>query len=45
MLAQRFQDSAIVGADLWNDPKGQATTWGSGNVTTDWNLAAERVGK
>mmetsp|Transcript_31381 Transcript_31381/g.45133 ORF Transcript_31381/g.45133 Transcript_31381/m.45133 type:complete len:1278 (-) Transcript_31381:297-4130(-) len=44
MLAQRYQDSAIVGADLWNDPKGQATTWGSGNVGTDWNLAAERVG-
>ena len=43
MLADRYSNSAVIGADLWNDPKG-ISTWGSGNIGTDWNLAAERVG-
>ena len=33
----------MLGADLWNEPKGQAT-WGAGVNATDWNKAAERIG-
>jgi endoglucanase len=44
MLAKRFKDDPLViGADLHNEPRGQAT-WGSGNKSTDWRLAAERAG-
>jgi len=43
MLAKRYANTAVMGADLWNEPKGQAT-WGVGDAATDWNEAAERVG-
>ena len=43
-LAARYAgDPTIIGADLHNEPHGPAT-WGSGNVATDWRLAAERAG-
>ena len=47
MLANRYRGTAVVAADLWNEPKDVgniAATWGTGNVNTDWNLAAKRVG-
>jgi endoglucanase len=47
MLAQRYQGTAVIGADLWNEPKNagsSASTWGTGNVATDWNTAAEQTG-
>jgi aryl-phospho-beta-D-glucosidase BglC (GH1 family) len=44
MLAQRYHGTNVIGADLWNEPKGQAT-WGTNNYDTDWNKAAERVGE
>jgi endoglucanase len=34
----------VMGMDLKNEPHGSAT-WGTGNVATDWNKAAERAGK
>lgn len=44
MLAQHFKDNpTVIGADLHNEPHGQAT-WGDGNQATDWRLAAERGG-
>lgn len=43
MLARRYRNTAIVAADLWNEPKMNAT-WGSGDLASDWRLAAERVG-
>ncbi len=44
MLAQHYQgNSAVIGADLHNEPHG-AATWGDGNAATDWRLAAERAG-
>jgi endoglucanase len=44
MLAKRYQgNSTVIGADLHNEPHGQAT-WGDGNLATDWRLAAERAG-
>jgi endoglucanase len=44
MLARRYRrQPAVVGADLHNEPHGQAT-WGDGNRLTDWRLAAERAG-
>jgi aryl-phospho-beta-D-glucosidase BglC (GH1 family) len=44
MLAARYQgDSTVVGVDLHNEPHDPAT-WGDGNLTTDWRLAAERAG-
>ncbi|WPF87976.1 cellulase family glycosylhydrolase [Cyanobacterium aponinum AL20118] len=44
MLAQRYSgNNTIIGADLHNEPHGSAT-WGSGNIATDWRLAAERAG-
>jgi endoglucanase len=43
-LAKRYRDNKLViGADLHNEPHGQAT-WGDGNKETDWRLAAERAG-
>jgi endoglucanase len=44
MLANHYRDNPLViGADLHNEPRGQAT-WGDGNEKTDWRLAAERAG-
>jgi endoglucanase len=44
MLAQRYRtEPSVIGADLHNEPHGQAT-WGDGKVATDWRLAAERAG-
>jgi endoglucanase len=44
MLATRYKgNSTVIGADLHNEPHGTAT-WGDGNMSTDWRLAAERAG-
>jgi aryl-phospho-beta-D-glucosidase BglC (GH1 family) len=44
MLATRYKNNpTVIGADLHNEPHGQAT-WGSGNTATDWRLAAEKAG-
>ncbi len=44
MLAERYAgDETVIGADLHNEPHG-AATWGTGDPTTDWRLAAERAG-
>lgn len=44
MLARHYVgNDTIIGADLHNEPHGQAT-WGDGNQQTDWRLAAERGG-
>lgn len=32
----------VIGSDLNNEPHGKAT-WGSGDIKTDWNLAAMRL--
>ncbi len=43
-LAKHYRDNPLViGADLHNEPHGQAT-WGDGNAATDWQLAAQRAG-
>ena len=42
MLALRYRNTAVIGADLWNTPR--AVTWGDGNVLTDWLLASQRAG-
>jgi endoglucanase len=43
-LARKYRDNPLViGADLHNEPHGQAT-WGDGNQATDWRAAAERAG-
>ncbi|MGH2448140.1 MAG: glycoside hydrolase family 5 protein, partial [Chloroflexota bacterium] len=43
-LAARYASSdVVIGADLRNEPHGQAT-WGDGNPSTDWRLAAEQAG-
>ena len=43
MLAARYRDDAnVIGADLKNEPHGEAT-WGTGGAT-DWRRAAERAG-
>lgn len=43
-LAQRYLgNTAVIGADLHNEPHGRAT-WGDDNHDTDWRLAAERAG-
>lgn len=50
MLAQRYKNQTnVIGADLKNEPHydysiSSGATWGTGNVNTDWNLAAERCG-
>src|SRR6185437_9510688 len=36
-------NSTIIGADLTNEPHG-AATWGDGNPSTDWRMAAEKAG-
>jgi endoglucanase len=44
MLARHYKNQKnIVGADLKNEPHGQAS-WGTNNLATDWRLAAERAG-
>jgi endoglucanase len=43
-LAKRYKSNdRVVGADLHNEPRGQAT-WGDGNKKTDWRLAATKAG-
>lgn len=43
-LATRYKgNSTVVGFDLHNEPHDNAT-WGSGDMNTDWRLAAERAG-
>lgn len=44
-LAERYRDVRhVIGVDLKNEPRGKAT-WGTGNVATDWNAAAERAAR
>ncbi|MFC3294931.1 glycoside hydrolase family 5 protein [Clavibacter michiganensis subsp. insidiosus] len=44
MLADRYEDDpTVIGVDLHNEPHGQAS-WGTGDMATDWRLAAERGG-
>ncbi len=44
MLAQHYRgNETVIGADLANEPHGPAT-WGDGNPSTDWRLAAEQAG-
>ena len=44
MLARHYRgNETIIGADLANEPHGPAT-WGDGNPSTDWRLAAQQVG-
>jgi endoglucanase len=43
-LAARYKGNpTVVGIDLHNEPHDPAT-WGSGDTTTDWRLAAQRAG-
>ena len=43
-LASKYKNNPLViGADLHNEPHGQAT-WGDGNQATDWQAAAQRAG-
>ncbi|GAA3242355.1 hypothetical protein GCM10010532_083880 [Dactylosporangium siamense] len=43
-LAKQYRDNPlVVGADLHNEPHGEAT-WGTGGEKTDWRAAAERAG-
>jgi endoglucanase len=44
-LASRYKNvSYFIGIDLKNEPHG-ASTWGSGNSSTDWDTFAENAGK
>lgn len=51
-LAKRYANNpTVVGVDLRNEPHtpsyqsyGTGATWGTGSMTTDWRLAAERAG-
>lgn len=44
MLADRYKDDpTVIGADLHNEPHG-AASWGTGDLATDWRLAAQRAG-
>ena len=44
MLAERYAGRpTVIGADLHNEPHGQAS-WGTGDLSNDWRLAAERAG-
>lgn len=44
MLAKHYAgNDTVIGADLHNEPHGRAT-WGSGDASTDWRLAAEKAG-
>jgi endoglucanase len=49
MLATRYVGKTqIIGADLHNEPHGiqggGGSTWGTGDMNSDWRLAAERAG-
>jgi endoglucanase len=49
MLAQRYAgNTTVIGADLHNEPHGiqggGGANWGSGDLNSDWRLAAERAG-
>ncbi len=44
-MANRFSSLPnFLGIDLKNEPHG-AATWGTGNLSTDWNKAVERAGQ
>ncbi len=44
-VAKRYADLPFfLGIDLKNEPHGIAT-WGTGNIQTDWNTAAEKAAK
>ncbi len=44
MLARHYRgNETVIGADLSNEPHWPAT-WGGGNPSTDWRLAAQRAG-
>jgi endoglucanase len=44
MLAKHYKgNNTVIGADLANEPHSPAT-WGDGNPSTDWRLAAEKAG-
>jgi endoglucanase len=44
MLAKHYANNPLViGADLHNEPHSPAT-WGDGNASTDWRLAASKAG-
>ena len=44
MLAKHYRNNPLViGADLHNEPHGEAT-WGTGDPQTDWRLMAETAG-
>jgi endoglucanase len=44
-MATRYKNTShFMGIDLKNEPHGNAS-WGTGNISTDWNSAAERAGK
>jgi len=44
MLAERYKNHpSVIGADLHNEPHGQAT-WGTKDPLNDWHAAAEKVG-
>lgn len=42
-LAGRYAKTAVIGADLWNEPK-DTVTWGGGNPANDWAAAATAAG-
>jgi endoglucanase len=44
-VASRYKDLPFyMGLDIKNEPQGTAT-WGTGDVKTDWKIAAEKAGK
>jgi endoglucanase len=44
MLAKHYKgNNTVIGADLDNEPHSPAT-WGDGNPSTDWHMAAEKAG-
>jgi len=43
MLANRYANTAVIGVDLWDEPK-QTTTWATGVAATDWHMAATSAG-
>jgi len=44
-VAQRYKNlEYFMGIDLKNEPHGQVT-WGTGNTSNDWKIAAEKAGK
>ncbi len=44
MLATRYNgNDTVIGGDLHNEPHG-SVSWGTGNIATDWRLAAQRAG-